>query len=191
MLPDVHLSKFEMGMTLITTGFLYRAGAETPLNFREKIRVFRRTILENFLGVDTQTAVLVSTAEVWVSAPDTQTPIFLGVFWVSAADFGFSAGRRNVSDIFLRCLSRKSVSQHQLRIKTLPSLNLGKNPGKGYIPPPHHPIFAQRACFREGGGCMLWSPPRQEFYTPPLFYTPPTPRRAFSELGGGVIKFAP
>ena len=33
----------------------------------------------------------------------------------------FSAGRRKVSDIFLRCLSRKSGSQHQLRIKTLPS----------------------------------------------------------------------
>ena len=28
--------------------------------------------------MDTQTAVLVSTAEVWISAPDTQTPIFLG-----------------------------------------------------------------------------------------------------------------
>ena len=59
-------------------GFLYRAGAETPLNFREKFRVSPRTILENFSAVDTQTAVLVSTAEVWISAPDTQTPIFLG-----------------------------------------------------------------------------------------------------------------
>ena len=63
---------------LITAGFLYRAGAETALNFREKFRVFPRTILENFSGVDTQTKVLVSTAEVWISAPDTQTPIFLG-----------------------------------------------------------------------------------------------------------------
>ena len=104
----------------LTAGFLYRAGAETPLNFREKFPVFPRSILENFSGVDTQTAVLVSTAEVWISAPDTQTPIFLG-FWVSTADFGFSAGRRKVSDIFLRCLSRKFGSQHQLRIKTLPS----------------------------------------------------------------------
>ena len=64
--------------SLSTAGFLSRAGAETPLNFREKFRVFPRTILENFSGVDTQTAVLVSTAEVWISAPDTQTPIFLG-----------------------------------------------------------------------------------------------------------------
>ena len=63
---------------MVTAGFLYRAGAETPLNIREKFRVFPRTILENFSGVDTQTAVLVSTAEVWISAPDTQTPIFLG-----------------------------------------------------------------------------------------------------------------
>ena len=62
----------------LTAGFLSGAGAETPLNFREKFRVFPRTILENFSGVDTQTAVLVSTAEVWISAPDTQTPIFLG-----------------------------------------------------------------------------------------------------------------
>ena len=36
-------------------------------------------------------------------------------------DFGFSAGRRKVSDIFRRCLSRKSGSQRQLHIKTLPS----------------------------------------------------------------------
>ena len=63
---------------LLTAGFLYRAGAETPLNIREKIRVFPRTILQNFSGVDTQTAVLVSTAEVWISAPDTQAPISLG-----------------------------------------------------------------------------------------------------------------
>ena len=62
----------------VTAGFLSRAGAETPLNFREQFRVFPRTILENFSGVDTQTAVLVSTAGVWISAPDTQTPIFLG-----------------------------------------------------------------------------------------------------------------
>ena len=62
----------------ITAGCLSRAGAETPLNFLEKFRVFPRMILENFSGVDTQTAVLVSTAEVWISAPDTQTPIFLG-----------------------------------------------------------------------------------------------------------------
>ena len=70
-----------------------RAGAETPLNFREKFRASPRTILKIFSAVDTQTVVLVSTAEVWISAPDTQTPIFL-VFWVYTADFGFSAGRQ-------------------------------------------------------------------------------------------------
>ena len=63
---------------LLTAGFLYRAGAETTLNFREKLRVSPRTILENFSAVDTQTAVLGSTAEVWISAPDAQTPSFLG-----------------------------------------------------------------------------------------------------------------
>ena len=64
----------------------------------------------------------VSTTEVWISAPDTKHLFFL-VFRVSTADFGFSIGRRKVSDILLRCLSRESGSQHQLRIKSLPSPN--------------------------------------------------------------------
>ena len=63
---------------LLIQPFLYRAGAESPLNFRENFRVSPRTILKIFSAVDTQTAVLVSTAEVWISAPDTQTPTFLG-----------------------------------------------------------------------------------------------------------------
>ena len=70
---EIHDAK----MQKITAEFLYRAGAETP-KLSRKIPSFPRTILENFSGVDTQTAVLVSTAEVWISAPDTQTPIFLG-----------------------------------------------------------------------------------------------------------------
>ena len=70
------------------TKFLYRAGAETPLNFRDNFRVSPRTILKNFSAAGTQTTVLVSTAEVWISAPDTQTPIFL-IFWVYTADFVF------------------------------------------------------------------------------------------------------
>ena len=73
-----NLSYLLKSRELLTAGFLYRAGAETPLNFRENFRVFPRTILEIFAEVDTQTAVLVSTAEVWISGPDTQTPIFLG-----------------------------------------------------------------------------------------------------------------
>ena len=60
----------------VTAGCLNRA--ETPLNFGEKFRVFPRTILENFSEVNTQTAVLVSRAEVWISAPDAQTPNFWG-----------------------------------------------------------------------------------------------------------------
>ena len=54
--------------------------------------------------MDTQTAVLVSTAEVWISAPDTQTPVFLGFLGIHrlgvTADFGFSAGRRKVLGFF-------------------------------------------------------------------------------------------
>ena len=43
--------------------------------------------------METQTAVLVSTAEVWISAPDTQTPIFLGFLGVhrGAPDSSFRA----------------------------------------------------------------------------------------------------
>ena len=40
-------------------------------NFREKFRVSPTIILNIFSAVDTQTAVLVSTAEVWIPAPDT------------------------------------------------------------------------------------------------------------------------
>ena len=47
--------------------------------------------------------------------------------------------------------------------------------------------------FQGGGwGCIFWGPTRQEFYTPPPFYTPPTPRRVFSGVGGwACIKFGP
>ena len=51
-----------------TAGFLYRAGAQTTPNFREHFRVSLRTILS---AMDTQIAVLVSTAKVCISAPDT------------------------------------------------------------------------------------------------------------------------
>ena len=53
-----------------------------PPKLSRKIPSFSQNVfLEKFSAVDTQrsqTAVLVSTAEVWISAPDTQTPIFLG-----------------------------------------------------------------------------------------------------------------
>ena len=54
-------------------------------------------ILKHFSAVDTQTAVLVPTAEdqVWISALDTQTPISLVFLGNNTADFGFSAGRQN------------------------------------------------------------------------------------------------
>ena len=78
MLSAVMFSSSVLRRGKATAGLLYRAGVETPLNFRDKFRVSPRTILENFSAVDTQTAVLVSTAEVGISAPDTQTPFFLG-----------------------------------------------------------------------------------------------------------------
>ena len=69
-----------IGTAKIAAGFLYRAGAETPPKLARKIPFFPRTILEIFSAVDTRTAVWASTPEVWISAPDPQTPIFLG-FW--------------------------------------------------------------------------------------------------------------
>ena len=53
---------------------------------------------------------------------------------------------------------------------------------KLHMPPPH-PISGQKAIFR--GECMFWRPPWQEFYTLPLFYAPPTPRRAVECIGFG------
>ena len=62
-----------------------------------------------------------------------------------------------------------------------------------YTPPPTHPHFWPWGIFQGGGwGCIFWGPTRQEFYTPPPFYTPPTPRRVFSGVGGwACIKFGP
>ena len=79
----------------ITAGFLYRAGSETPLNFREKFRVSPRTILIKFSAVDTQTAVLVSTAEVWISAPDAQTPTSLCFLGYTQLTLVFLSGEKN------------------------------------------------------------------------------------------------
>ena len=64
---------------------------------------------------------------------------------------------------------------------------------KLYTPPPPPPIFWPKGIFRGGGwGCIFCGPTRQEFYTPPPFIHPPTPRRVFSGEGGwGCIKFGP
>ena len=93
---------------------------DPPLNFREKFRVSPRTILKKISLLDTQTAVLVSTAEVWISAHQIPKDQFFLVFWVYAADFSFFFLPGDIFwVIFLRCLSPKKLgSQHQLRVKT-------------------------------------------------------------------------
>ena len=68
-------------------------------------------------------------------------------------------------------------------------------PVRIYIrPPPPTPFSGHEAFFRGGGwGCIFWGPTRKVVYTPPPpFYTPPTPRRVFSGVGGlGVYKIWP
>ena len=92
--------------------------------------------------------------------------LFFLVFWVSTADFGFSAGRRNFQIFFLRCLSRKSGSQHQLRIKTLPSARVFEvnfpSARKFICSPPSHnnssfsePTFHGKSGHFEGKGKLL------------------------------------
>ena len=112
------------GRPVITAGFLYRAGAETPLNSRESFRVSPRTILKNFSAVDTQTAVLISTAEVWISAPDTRTPIFLGFSGYTRWLWFFRRETKNFG-YFPEVPVWKLGSQHQFCVKTLPSRNPG------------------------------------------------------------------
>ena len=56
-----------------------------------------------------------------------------------------------------------------------------------YAPPPP-PISGHKAFFRGGGwGCIFWGPPRQEFYTPPLFIHPPPLEGYFQGRGGGRV----
>ena len=83
----------EMAKINTTAGFLYRIGAETPPNFREIFWVSLRMI---FSGVDTQTAVLVSIAKVWISAPDTQTSVILGFLGIHCC-FGFFCLGTNIA----------------------------------------------------------------------------------------------
>ena len=73
---------------ILMAGFLYRAGAETPLNFREKFEFFP----ERFWKI----------SQGWIPKPQFWYPplrfgsqhripkhLFFLVFWVSTADFGF------------------------------------------------------------------------------------------------------
>ena len=64
---------------------------------------------------------------------------------------------------------------------------------KLYTPPPPTPISGHKAFFRgEGGGVYILRPHAAGILYPPPFYTPPTPRRVFSGVGGGgCIKFGP
>ena len=88
------LIRVTSGPLILTAGFLYRAGAETSLKPSRKILSFPRTILETSQG--------------WIPKPQFWYPplrfgsqhrvpkhLFFLLFWVSAADFCFSAGRRN------------------------------------------------------------------------------------------------
>ena len=60
-----------------------------------------------------------------------------------------------------------------------------------YKPSPP-PFLAKRHFSGEGGGGVYFEAPRGRNFIRPPFYTPPTPRRVFSGMGGwGCIKFGP
>ena len=62
-------------------------------------------------------------------------------------------------------------------------------------PPPLAPHLGQKTCFSGGGeGCVFFEPPsgRNFIRPPPLFYTPPSPRRVFSGVREwGCLKIGP
>ena len=60
--------------------------------------------------------------------------------------------------------------------------------GEIISPPTPPPLRAERHFSGEGGGGVDFEAPRgRNFIRPPPFYTPPpTPRRVFSGVGGGV-----
>ena len=63
-----------------------------------------------------------------------------------------------------------------------------------YTPPPPSPHFWPKGIFQgRGVGVVYFEAPRgRNFIRPPPFYTPPTPRRVISGVGGwGCIKFGP
>ena len=71
-----------------------------------------------------------------------------------------------------------------------------KSQGRNYIRPPPplpSPRFWPEGIFKGRVGVYISNPPQHEFYTPPLFYTPPPPhpQKGFSEVGGGVYKILP
>ena len=77
----------------------------------------------------------------------------------------------------------------------------GELPGRNYIRPPPPPPFLAKRHFSGEGGCIfqgrgvgvyILSPHAAGILYAPPFYTPPTPRRVFSGVGGaGVYKIRP
>ena len=105
-------------MDCLTAGFLYRAGAEIPPNFRDNSEF----LPERFWNISQR----------WIPKPQFWYPplrfrsqhwmlntLFVLAFWVYTADFGFSARGQKLS--WGAC--HKLGSQRQLRMKTLPSKN--------------------------------------------------------------------
>ena len=96
---------------------------QTTPNILEKIRVSPRTISKIFSAVDTQTAVLVSTAKVWISAPDTQTSVLLGFlgihrcFWVLPPFPNFSTAPVTKISVSGPAPYKKNPLSHQCRTK--------------------------------------------------------------------------
>ena len=57
-------------------------------------------------------------------------------------------------------------------------------PGTNLYPPPPSPMFRPEGIFLGRGGGVYVEPPQGRNFIPPPLYTPPTPRRVFSRVGG-------
>ena len=88
--------------------------------------------------------------------------------------------------------ARTSMTRGNLRKKYAGKLRAdfrSQCPGRNYIRPPSSPVFWQESFFQGEGGCIFWSPPRQEFHTPPPFLDAPNPQKGIFRDGGvGCIR---
>ena len=98
----------------VTAGFLHRAGAESPLNFRETSEFFPERFWKISLRWIPKPQFWYPLLSVWISRHRIPKHLFFWVFWVSTAAFGFLPGDEKFWIFFLRCSAVHDLggSQH-------------------------------------------------------------------------------